>query len=206
MKSKSKIAGILSTLLVAFVILSISVIKSTSPHRAYAYTPMVLSEKVEAGSKKTIDYLLPYPGKIRPDNPVWYIKVLRDKALLASTFNSSKKAELNLLYSDKRLGSSLELFKDNKPDLGLSTLTKSAKYLETASEKVGDDKDLYSKIALSALKHREVIENEILPICPEDLRPQVIKTTNYSNETYTKMKEKMSAVGLIAPVNPFETN
>ena len=41
---------------------------------------------------------------------------MRDRALYTITFNPTKKAELNLLYADKRLNSSIELFKNNKPD------------------------------------------------------------------------------------------
>ncbi len=63
--------------------------------------------------------------------------------------------------------------------------------------------DLYKKIGLSSLKHKEVIENEILPITPEDLRPAVIKTEDYSKEVYKKVREHMLSKGLVPPSNPF---
>lgn len=204
MLNKGKIVGTAVTILVALAIFSVSVLTSIRPHRVFSYSPIVLSEKTENIKVTTIDYLLPYPGKINPDSPFWYAKVVRDKALLAITFNKNKKAELNLLFSDKRLGSAVLLFKNNKPDLGFSTLTKSTKYLEKSIMLIGEDKELYSKIALSSLKHREVIENEILPICPEDLRPEVIKQGNRFDEIYKKMREKMLLIGLVPPVNPFE--
>ncbi len=210
-KIKSKIAGTIITIFVAFAVLMVSVLKSAKTNFAYepknlAYSPMVLSESVESEKAQSIDYLLAYPGKVGPDHPLWYAKVIRDKAWLALTFNANKKAELNLLFADKRLSSAVELFKNNKPDLGIATLTKSEKYLETAESIMTDDDNFYKKIGLSSLKHREVIENEILPISPEDLRPQIIKTEDYSKEVYKKVKDHMLTKGLTPPVNPFETN
>ena len=200
---KNKIAGISTTILIAFAILLVSVLRSASPK--FAYSPMVLSEKTAGSKPMPIDYFLAYQGKILPDNPLWYLKVLRDKAWLAITFNDAKKADLNLLFADKRLNSSLELFKNNKPDLGLSTLTKSGKYLESAESVMGDDKDFYKKIATASLKHIEVIENEILPLSPEDIKPEVIKARGYSEETYKRTRDHMLSVGLVPPEDPSET-
>jgi len=207
---KDKIAVISTAFLIAFAILLVSVLRSASPKFAYltpsyAYSPMVLSEKATSDKLIPIDYTLAYQGKVLPDNPLWYLKVLRDKAWLAVTFNNAKKAEINLLFADKRLGSSLELFKNNKPDLGLSTLTKSGKYLESAEMVMGDDKDFYKKIATASLKHIEVIENEILPLSPEDIKPEVIKARGYSEETYKRTRDHMLSVGLVPPEDPSET-
>ncbi|MFZ3301663.1 MAG: DUF5667 domain-containing protein [Microgenomates group bacterium] len=203
-KEKGNIALTTVTIFIAFTILSVSFLRIATP--TYTYSPMVLSEKVEAESNVKIDYQLAYPGKVGPDNPLWYAKAIRDRVWYTLTFNKDKKAELYLLFSDKRLNSSIELFKNNKPDLGLITLTKAEKYLELAELGMAEDTELYKKIGLSSLKHREVIENEILPITPEDLRPQVIKTLSYSKETYTKVKEHMLSKGMVPPTNPFDSN
>ncbi|MEK7536762.1 MAG: DUF5667 domain-containing protein [Patescibacteria group bacterium] len=199
---KGKIAGATATIIIALLILSVSILKSASIK--YAYSPMVLSEKVDSQSvHKPIDYLLAYPGKIHPDNPLWYLKVVRDKTWYLFTFNSSKKSELNLLFADKRLNSARELFNRNKPDLGFSTLTKSSKYLEKAIPKDTDDAVYLNKLATAALKHREVVEDEILPIAPEDLRPNVIIISNYSKETYKKVRDLMLSKGLVPPEDAF---
>lgn len=202
--TKTNIALTTVTIFIAFAILSISFLRIATP--TYTYSPMVLSEKVEAESNIQVDYQLAYQGKIGPDNPLWYVKAVRDRARYILTFNPTKKAELNLLYADKRLNASIELFKNNKPDLGLITLTKAEKYLESAELQMTDDNELYKKIGLSSLKHREVIENEILPITPEDLRPQVIKTLSYSKDVYVKVKDHMLLKGLVPPTNPFDSN
>ena len=204
MKSKGKIAGISTTILVAFLILTVSVLKSASVK--YAYSPLVLGEKVEIKKALTVDYVLAYPGSIHPDNPLWYAKVLRDKVWYIMTFDTTKKIELNLLFADKRLNSSLELFKKSKPDLGYITLTKSQKYLEKSMPGSEFDSEYMKKVATASLKHREVIESEILPLTPEDLRPGVIKNEDYSKEIYKKTRDLMISKGLVPPDNIFESN
>lgn len=205
MKSKSKIAGILTTLILAFAILLVTVLKNATV--THTLSPSVLAGKVDSESTyKPIDYLLAYQGKINPDSPIWYAKVLRDKAWYALTFNQAKKTELNLLFADKRLNSSLELFKNNKPDLGYSTLTKAEKYLELAIPKDTNDPEYLKKLATASLKHKEVIKMEILPIAPEDLRPQIIVVENSTTNVYQKVKDLMMSIGLVAPLNPFESN
>lgn len=205
-KPKSKIAGTITTIVVAFTILSVSVLRCATPK--LAYSPMVLSEKTESEKNKDtqkVDYLLAYPGKINPDNSLWYIKVVRDKAWYLFTFDTTKKHELNLLFSDKRLNSALVLFKENKPDLAFATLTKAEKYLESAVPDNADDSEYLNKLTLASLKHREVIENEILPLSPEDIRPNVIRIEDYSKEVYKKTRDLLQSKGMIAPVNVFET-
>src|SRR5690242_4265879 len=51
----------------------------------------------------SVDYDLPYPGSVTPDNILWPMKALRDKVWLSLTINPSKKADLELLIADKRL-------------------------------------------------------------------------------------------------------
>lgn len=202
MLSKGKFVGTLVTIIFAFLILSVSVLRCATPK--IAYSPMVLSEKVESNNPPAVDYLLAFPGKIGPDNPLWYAKVIRDKAWYLITFNPSKKSELNLLFADKRLNSSILLFKNNKPDLGLSTLTKAEKYLESSESIMTNDNDFYKKIGLAALKHIEVINTEILPLTPEDLRDEVIISKNSTIEVYKKVKDHMLSKGLVPPQNLFE--
>lgn len=201
-KSKSEIVGICITIFTAFAILSVSILRSASIK--YAYSPMVLSEKVESSKPMEIDYDLPFQGKINPDNTLWYAKVIRDKAWYSFTFNKEKKLELNLLFADKRLGSALTLFQNNKPDLGLSTLTKAEKYLELAVPKNAENAEFLKKVATASLKHREVIETQILPLSPEDIAPQVNRVNDYSKETYKKARDFMYSKGLVPPENIFE--
>lgn len=201
---KGRIAVIILTITLALTILSTSILRSATVK--YAYAPMVLSEKSEMEKITetiSIDYVLAYPGKINPDSPFWYFKVVRDKIWSGLTFNQDKKADLNLLFADKRLMSATILFQENKPDLALATLTKAEKYLEQSAIEARDE-DFYNKLALASLKHREIIENQILPLAPEDIKPEVIKSGDYSKEVYKKMRDKMLSIGLIPPQNPFD--
>ncbi|WKZ25435.1 MAG: DUF5667 domain-containing protein [bacterium] len=201
---KSNVAVNIITIIVAFTILSASFFKTVSIK--YAYTPLVLSENTEQKNTEddlSVDYVLAYPGKINPDNPLWYLKALRDRIWVVTTFDQNKKSDLYLLFADKRLVSATMLFQDNKPDLGLVTLTKAEKYLEKASKTVSYT-DSYEKLALASLKHREIIERQILPLTPEDLRPQAIKTIDYSKEVYKVMSVNLLTIGLNPPQNPFE--
>lgn len=198
---KGKIVVTLSAILFAFAILSVSILRSAEGK--ISYSPMVLSESTQK-DEIYIDYVLAYQGKVNPDNFLWYLKVVRDRVWYLFTFNKDKKVELNMLFADKRLSSALELFKSNKPDLGLTTLTKAEKYLLIASEVGTDNMDINKKLALSSLKHREVIENEILKESPEDLKPDVIKTGDYSKDVYKKVRDFMLSKGWVPPQNPFE--
>jgi tetratricopeptide (TPR) repeat protein len=197
----------LSSLLViaAVFVLAASLLRCASVNYAFSGQPNVDA----AADLKKVDYNLPYPGKILPDSPLWPIKALRDRLWLWLTFNETKKAELMLLYADKRLASSQTLFQKGKAEIAFSTLTKAEKYLELASLQVGecwnkglDTKSLSYKVALAALKHQEVIQ-EILTIAPEDARAGVIKTMDIPQNIFTRCRDSLVSRGLKPPENPF---
>lgn len=193
-----------SFVFLAFFILSVSVLRAASIRYAFYG-----EAKKDNGSIPTVDYPLPYPGKILPDHPLWPLKAIRDRLWLLVTLNRSKQAELLLLFADKRLVSSRILFEKGKPELAFATFTKGEKYLERASTLVGecwnsgvDTKSLATKIATAALKHREVAE-ELLNLAPEDAKPGIVKATTYAKDTYTLCKNSLTSHGLPAPENPF---
>jgi len=109
-----------------------------------------------------VDYYLPYPG-ILPDHPLYWLKMVRDRVRLWLTTDSLQKAEKLLLYADKRLGAGWALVEGNKPDLGITTLTKAEKYLEQAvnlGQKLGEgEKEVKfkEKLAKAVKKHEEVL-------------------------------------------------
>lgn len=199
---KNRFAGIFLTLILALAILSVSLIKAVTTE--YAYSPMVLSEVITLENKADIPYNLPYPGKIMPDSIFWYPKVIRDKIVHMFTFGSDNHVKLALSFADKRLMMSKQLMEKGKPDLCNETLLKGEGYLRHSleHEKIGDE--YVEQIALSSLKHREMIEEEILPKAPEDLKPQIVKTLDYSKETYKKSREILNNRGLPIPHNPFD--
>lgn len=109
-----------------------------------------------------VDYYLPYPG-ILPDHPLYWLKMVRDRVQLWLTTDSLQRAEKLLLYADKRLGAGWALVEGNKPDLGITTVTKAEKYLEQAvnlAQKLGEgEKEVKfkAKLAKAVKKHEEVL-------------------------------------------------
>ncbi|HVZ58239.1 MAG TPA: DUF5667 domain-containing protein [Patescibacteria group bacterium] len=80
-----------------------------------------------------VDYPLAYPG-ILPDNPLYFLKVVRDKIVLFLITDPVKRAEFNLLQADKRLAAGVMLFdqtKDKKA-LAIETMSKGENYFHDA--------------------------------------------------------------------------
>lgn len=204
----------MSTVTLAFIVLSISVLRSSVIRPSldvYSATPRPTS-KVALDKKTEILYVMPFPGRILPDSPFWTVKALRDKVWMGITSNPMRKAELALLFADKRLMSAYELFKLNKPQLALTTLTKAEKYLEEGSniEKKErgrglDTKSFLFTLATASLKHREIIEN-MLNIVPDDIKPEVIKVEGYAKSVYSQCRDALQTQQVSAPENPFITN
>ena len=159
----------------------------------------------------SINYSLPEGGKIEPDNLLWPLKALRDKILLVVTINPAKKADLYLMMSDKRLVYAKSLLERRKPDLAVSVLTKGEKYLELAhaEERIARQKGMntnsyLNRFAIAALKHREVID-DLISIAPEDAKPIMVKSQDYSKNLYNEARNNLLEAGLIAPQNPFDS-
>lgn len=169
-----KVIFLIMVLLFAFGILAVSVMKTVaiegqSASQNYKIKPvdsvLLDEESVSTPSgiaqKEKIDYFLVYPG-ILPDHFLYPVKMIRDRIWLWLTVEPKKKAELMLLFADKRLGAGKALIEGNKVDLGVSTLTKGEKYLQRAvAEIIKKDKEdsriLLEKLSLAALKHEEVL-------------------------------------------------
>lgn len=142
---------------VIFIILSLPIIGFASDNDSA--TP--------AAAPKKVEYALPYPG-ILPDNPLYSLKMGRDRIVGWFIKDSLKSAEYNLLQADKRLNSGLFLMKENKTSLAITTFSKGEKYLIIAldeaekAQKSGKNTDaLMSKLSLATLKHHEVLAEVI---------------------------------------------
>lgn len=196
--------------LLAFGILTFSVLKSASVEYAFTQPTPATNEAPQPTPSPQIDYEMPFPGTILPDSPFWNIKALRDKIWYALAIGHAKKFEMALLFADKRIGMAKTLFEKEKPDLAFSTLSKAEKYLEEASvhEELerkggGDTASFLNTLAIASLKHRQVIE-EILEIAPEDAKPGIMKLEEYSVKVFTKANEVLNSKGIPTPKSPFE--
>lgn len=207
-----KITVILPILIIAFGVLFTSILRTAAVKYEFNGTSNINSQNtsVLGESDVNIDYHLAYPGRVLPDSILWPIKALRDKVWLMLTTNSNRKAELKLLFADKRLGSSKVLFERNKPEEGYSTLTKAEKYLEEASnteeenrKKGNDTSEFLERLAKASLKHYEVMQ-EIKAIAPEDATPRIIDTENYAKRVYERSRDALMEIGKTPPENPFK--
>ena len=149
------LALILVALVFAVGILAVSVWRTSS-----AQAPSL--EATEA-AQESVDYFLAYPG-ILPDHLLYPIKMIRDRIWLFLTTDPLKKAELFLLFADKRLGAGKALIEKDKIDLGVKTITKAEKYLERAvqqerkaREKGKETTVFLERLSRATLKHEEIL-------------------------------------------------
>lgn len=201
-----------SIVTLAFAILFISVFRTASVKYEFSdvRTPDN-RERVVLGDKDVnVEYHLAFHGKVLPDSPLWPVKALRDKIWLFLTTNSSRKAELKLLFADKRLGSAQVLFEKDKPEIGYTTLTKAEKYLEEAVEQEKENREervdtteFLKRLAHASLKHYAVME-DILMIAPDEAKPQVINTQEYAKRAYEGTRDALFEKDLQPPENPFD--
>lgn len=126
-----------------------------------------LSQEIAASdSAQKVNYELPYPGLL-PDNPLYFLRVIRDRIVSFLISDAKKKAEFNLLQADKRLNAGIFLFdlarqNEKKINLAISTTSKAENYFEQALEKTKEArnegieiKELTEKLLNSAKKHQE---------------------------------------------------
>lgn len=210
-----KLSLVFAVLLFAVGILFTSVLRTAAVKYEFAQSPKTVhvdAASVLGDEEINIDYYLAYPGKVLPDSPFWPLKALRDRIWLWITTNSSRKAELKLLFADKRISMSKILFERGKPEIGYSTLTKAEKYLEEASnlekenrKKGIDTSEILERLANASLKHTEVID-EILEIAPEDARPNIISAKEYPKKVFEESRNALLEKGIEPPENPFDWN
>ena len=200
----------LAVFVLAFGVFSVSVLHCSSVSKVFA-TTLPIPKPTTGSNIVNINYDFPFSGTIMPDNPLWSLKAIRDWVWYYFTLDPLKKAELALLFSDKRLMASKYLFENDKPDIAISTLSKGEKYLEIAvsEEKLARDKGaetsvFLKKLALASLKHRQVIDEEMLHHAPEDGKPDVIKSEDYARNAYKTSRDALNSRGLETPKSPFE--
>lgn len=193
----------------ALGILSVSLLRSSAVNFAFAASGT--SPSPQPTEVPEINYAITLPGRVLPDSILWPLKAVRDRVWYMLTFSHLGKAELALFFADKRLMSGKSLFDKSNSVLGLSTVTKGEKYLEIASgeEKLArkggvDTSAFLTTLATSALKHRQVIERDIMPKAPEDVRPVLSQLESYSKTTFGEARDALLSMGKDAPQNPFD--
>ncbi len=75
-----------------------------------------------------INYELPYPGML-PDNPLYFLKAMRDGMVKLLINDDMKMARFSLLNAEKRMFSAKLLTGKNKDKLAVETISKGNNYL-----------------------------------------------------------------------------
>lgn len=147
-------------------------------------------------SDKKVIYELPYVGML-PDNPLYFVKQIRDKIIELSIRDYQKKADFYLHSADKQAGIAIELNKKGKSKQALQALTQAELqslkihdlYLSSKKQGVTFNESFIYRLELSNVKHRQVIETFIkeLPQGNENDINEIIEL----NERMKKNLEKM---------------
>lgn len=137
----------------------------SSTSLSYAQEEGSLSATLTPTPQKTVDYTLPYPGLL-PDNPLYFVKMIRDRVVLMLISDTVKRSKFNLLQADKRLQAGLYLYKEDeqKIETVITTISKGQNYFfdalaeATRAKKEGYDTDiLFVDLTKSSLKHEELL-------------------------------------------------
>lgn len=130
------------------------------------------STQLTFAKDNSIKYNLPYPGML-PDNPLYKLKVLRDRITLLLIKDSDKKIEYYLLMTDKGLVSSKMLVDKQKIELAKETALKGEHNYTLLTWVVKDnkwniDKEKYETMEAASLKHQELLKEIIKKVPKED--------------------------------------
>jgi len=145
-------------------ILVMSILAASDPVRVRPNTePLDSMVVASVEAKPKIEYYLPYPGLL-PDSPLYKLKAARDRVTLWLTWTAEGKARKELLFADKRVNAGVVLIEGGKSELGVTTITKAEKYMESAVVRVEkemksgkDVKSVAIELSKALPKHIEVI-------------------------------------------------
>lgn len=144
-----------------------------------------------------VNYELPYPGML-PDNPFYFIKVLRDAIVKSLISDPYKKAQFSLLTSQKRMYAGKLLIKKGKTQLFLDTIAKSNNYLDDALFSIKEAKKVNTKnpdlnlfleqFNIVTLKHGEILD-EIKPMVSSSYQEKLTWEKQRTADTGKNVRE-----------------
>jgi len=117
----------------------------------------------QASSSATVKYDLAFPGML-PDNPLYKLKVLRDRVMLYFTTDPQQKINFYLLQTDKGILASAMLVDKGEDDLAAQTALKAENNYTDLANEMGNlphkpDKPFFDKLYTAAAKHQAVLTN-----------------------------------------------
>lgn len=145
------------------IFLALSLLASTiSSHSLAVSLPVVAPTPVPV----MVEYVLPYPGML-PDNPLYFLKNVRDQIIELLISDPVRKAEFYLLQADKKLSMGITLSDKGKSEEAKEILVqafsarKQAQIMLTDAVKTGRAVPAFivEKLILSLQKHKEVLSD-----------------------------------------------
>lgn len=161
-----------------------------TPHTSWADVNTVELQKTLHTS---VDYTLPYPGLL-PDNPLYFIKTVRDKLVSFFITDPQKQAKFDLLQADKRLAAGEYLLQEPHPNAQLisQTVSKGENYFDDAitnialAQKQGIlTNDFLDKLTKAGIKHQQVLysmQQQTKGELHDDLGQNIERVQNFEKE------------------------
>ncbi|MEX2007735.1 MAG: DUF5667 domain-containing protein [Candidatus Levyibacteriota bacterium] len=176
-----------------FLALSIVVLFSTGT----ALGKETLEEVIDISSKSaTIKYDLAYPG-ILPNNPLYKLKVLRDKITALLISDPLKRAEFYLLQTDKGILATAMLVDKGEAKLAGETALKTEHNMTLLTYELKritkkPNSDFINKLKTASLKHQEVLSSLIERVAPDEQKTftTVVNFSKTNLETIEKFEKK----------------
>lgn len=139
--------------------------KKVYPLLVFALFAFLFSASIAGANESTasavIKYDLAYPG-ILPDNPLYKLKVLRDKIISSFIGDPKNKINFYLLQADKGILATAMLVDKNKIKLAEETVLKAEHNFTLLIHEFGNlsekpDAAFFQRLKTSSLKHQEVL-------------------------------------------------
>lgn len=159
----------------------------TIPQLIYAQT---LFPKTPTPTPISVDYTMPYPGLL-PDNPLYSLKVLRDRLISFFISDPLKRSSFDLLQADKRLEGAYYLQQKGGTYDSLvgTTASKAENYFDEALQQVKLAKEMgedvnpqIGTLHAADLKHTQIIMKMITSASPslqQNLQQQVKRLSDF---------------------------
>lgn len=147
-----------------------------------------------------VDYTMPYPGLL-PDNPLYSLKVFRDKFISMFISDPLKRSSFDLLQADKRLQGASYLEKKGSTVDGLvvTTVSKAENYFDQAVKDVKQAKSMgedtnpqVGRLRTAVIKHTQIISQMMTggsPTLKQNLQQQRDRLTDLGKMVNTLSKE-----------------
>ncbi len=144
-----------------------------------------------APSPTPVKYDLAFPGML-PDNPLYKLKVLRDKISEALISDPQQKIGFYLLQTDKGILASAMLVDKNEIDLAAQTALKAENNYTLIAQELyllpkKPNKAFFDKLKNAALKHQEILSSLGMRVS-EDKRKIFFTVADFSKRNWQSIQ------------------